>query len=149
MTIERPMFPPRPPHYSREPVQGLYYPTPVTPEDAFRSIGRLRKEARDEIDRLIGFLDNTDDYVSRELEDEVDAGPIDTDELEISEGDDEDDGTREPSLGSIAPASTDQTRWAIGSRSDRELDDAESGIADQDGLDEQVPFRDWMMVGMV
>jgi hypothetical protein len=24
-----------------------------------------------------------------------------------------------------------------------------SGIADQDGLDEQVPFRDWSMVGMV
>jgi hypothetical protein len=24
-----------------------------------------------------------------------------------------------------------------------------SGIADQDGLDEQVPFRDWQMVGMV
>jgi len=26
-------------------------------------------------------------------------------------------------------------------------DDAESGIADQDGLDEQVPFRDWQGVG--
>jgi len=24
-----------------------------------------------------------------------------------------------------------------------------SGIGDQDGLDEQVPFRDWQMVGMV
>jgi hypothetical protein len=24
-----------------------------------------------------------------------------------------------------------------------------SGIADQDGLDEQVPFRDWQMVGTV
>jgi hypothetical protein len=24
-----------------------------------------------------------------------------------------------------------------------------SGIADQDGLDEQVPFRDWQNVGMV
>jgi hypothetical protein len=32
---------------------------------------------------------------------------------------------------------------------DLELDDAESGIADQDGLDEQVPFRDWQGMGMV
>jgi len=43
----------------------------------------------------------------------------------------------------------DQTRWAVGDRRDLELDDAESGIADQDGLDEQVPFRDWQNVGMV
>jgi hypothetical protein len=69
----------------------------LTPEKRFQAIGRLRKEARDEIDRLIGFLDKTDDYVSRELE----------------------------------------------------HDDADSGIADQDGLDEQVPFRDWQGVGMV
>jgi hypothetical protein len=38
----------------------LYYPTPVTPEEAFQAIGRLRKEASDEIDRLIRFLDKTD-----------------------------------------------------------------------------------------
>ena len=36
----------------------------------------------------------------------------------------------------------------LGSR-DLEQDDGESGIADQDGLDEQVPFRDWQGVGMV
>jgi hypothetical protein len=41
----------------------------------------LRKEARDEIDRLIRFLDHTDDYVSRELEDGGDDGPIDDNEL--------------------------------------------------------------------
>lgn len=39
------------------------YKTPVTPEEAFQAIGRLRREARDEIDRLIRFLDKTDDYV--------------------------------------------------------------------------------------
>jgi hypothetical protein len=60
-------------------------------------IERLREEVRDEIDRLIQFLDQTDDYVCRELE----------------------------------------------------QDDSETGIADQDGLDEQVPFRDWQGVGMV
>ena len=35
----------------------LYLPTDVTPEKLFQAIGRLRKEARDEIDRLIRFLD--------------------------------------------------------------------------------------------
>jgi hypothetical protein len=74
----------------------LYLRTDVSPEEIFKAIGRLRKEARD--DRPPNrFLDKTDDYVSRELE----------------------------------------------------HDDAESGIGDQDGLDEQVPFRDWQMVGMV
>lgn len=73
----------------------LYLRTPVTPEEAFQTIGRLRKEARDEIDRLIRFLDDTEGHM------------------------------------------------------DLERDDAESGIADMDGLDEQVPFRDWMRVGMV
>jgi hypothetical protein len=54
------------------------------PEELIQAIGKLRKEARDEIDRLIQFLDKTDDYVSRELEDEVDAGRCDDDELERS-----------------------------------------------------------------
>jgi hypothetical protein len=73
----------------------LYLPTDVTPEKLFQAIGRLRKEARAEIDRLIRFLDDTDNHM------------------------------------------------------ELEQDDGESGIADQDGLDEQVPFRDWQMVGMV
>jgi hypothetical protein len=33
------------------PEPAIYYKTPVTPEEAFQAIGRLRKEARDEIDR--------------------------------------------------------------------------------------------------
>jgi hypothetical protein len=53
----------------------LYIPTDVTPEELFQAIGRLRKEARDEIDRLIGFLDKTDDYISRELEESNDDEP--------------------------------------------------------------------------
>ena len=33
---------------------------------------------------------------------------------------------------------------------DPDLEESEaSGIADQDSLDEQVPFRDWQIVGMV
>jgi hypothetical protein len=73
---------------------GIYVPTDVTPEELFQAIGRLRKDARDEIDRLIQFLDKTDGYVSLELEDAVDDGPIDDNELEAGDGDDE------PSLGS-------------------------------------------------
>jgi len=40
----------------------LYLPTDITPEKLFQAIGRLRKEARDEIDRLIRFLDDTDKF---------------------------------------------------------------------------------------
>jgi hypothetical protein len=55
----------------------------------------------------------------------------------------------EPSLGSVGDLHFNQERWADGSRRDLEQDDAETGIGDQDGLDEQVPFRDWQGVGMV
>ena len=114
------------------PEPAIYHKTPVTPEEAFQAIGRLRKEARDEIDRLIRFLDDTDCHMEREPDGDEDS------ELEESDPG-EDDGLKEPSLGSVAPASTDQTRWASGSQSDLEQDDGETGIADQDGLDEQVP----------
>jgi hypothetical protein len=109
-----------------KPVEGLYYPTPVTPEEAFQAIGRLRKEARDEIDRLIRFLDKTDDYVSRELEESTDDEPSlgwttsglqcghcgGTDDLEAEPEHDEDGDPAEPSLGSVGDMHFDQTRWA-------------------------------------
>jgi hypothetical protein len=111
----------------------LYFRTPVTPEEAFQAIGRLRREARAEIDRLIRFLDDTDGHMERE-----------------ADGDEEEESDpAEPSLGSVGDVHFDQERWAHGNSRDLEHDDGESGIADQDGLDEQVPFRDWMGVGMV
>jgi hypothetical protein len=89
---------------SGKPVEGLYYPTPVTPEEAFQAIGRLRKDARDEIDRLIRFLDQTDSHMEREPDgdDEGDAsypegGPR---PLATPGEDDEDNTDDEPSLGS-------------------------------------------------
>jgi hypothetical protein len=130
------------------PEPAIYYKTPVTPEEAFQAIGRLRKEARDEIDRLIRFLDKTDDYVSRELEDSIDDNPHD-EETDDNGEDNEDADPAEPSLGSSGDLHLNQERWAAGGRCDLEQDDGETGIADQDGLDEQVPFRDWQMVGMV
>jgi hypothetical protein len=36
------------------------------PADIFRAIGRLRKEARDEIERLIHFLDESDNHMEAE-----------------------------------------------------------------------------------
>jgi hypothetical protein len=58
------------------------------------AVEQLRRQAADEIERLLAFLDST-----------------------------------EP---------------------DPDLEESEaSGIADRDGLDEQVPFRDWQRVGMV
>jgi hypothetical protein len=139
------------------PEGALYLPTDVTPEEVFQAIGRLRKEARDEIDRLIGFLDKTDDYVSRELEQSTDDEPSlgwstagqcgGIDDLEAETENDEDSDPAEPSLGSVGDMRFDQTRWASGGRRDLEQGGAESGIGDQDGLDEQVPFSDWQRTG--
>jgi hypothetical protein len=121
----------------------LFLPTDTTPEQLFRAIGKLRKDARDEIDRLIRFLDQTDDYVSRELEDQVDDGPIDDNELDGPEnGEDEDSDPAEWSLGSL-DGRIDQTRWVAGNSRDLEQDDGESGIGDHDGLLEQVGSQDW------
>jgi hypothetical protein len=71
-------------------------------EEIFRAIGRLRKEARDEIDRLIRFLDESADHIEREPDgDELDApypesGVKATNPME----DDEDGADDEPSSGS-------------------------------------------------
>jgi hypothetical protein len=70
------------------------------------------------------------------------------DDSEIEHADPaEDDGLREPSLGSIGDVHFDQRRWAVGDRRDLELDPTESGIADLDGLLEQVGTRDWQRGG--
>src|SRR5665811_155108 len=92
---------------------GVYVPTDVTPEELFQAIGRLRKDARDEIDRLIQFLDKTDDYVSRELEDAVDDNACDDNELDGPEnGEDEESDPAEPSLGSVGDMHFNQEQWA-------------------------------------
>ncbi|KAA0071410.1 hypothetical protein [Tardiphaga sp. P9-11] len=121
-----------------------YFKTDITPETVFVAIGQLRKDARDEIDRLIQFLDKTDAYVSRELEEGADDVPCDDDEREASfcglsahdghrmgitdwtderEGDDVlgGDAEAEPSLGSVNMYThTDQTRWSAGGSLDLE-----------------------------
>ena len=55
-----------------------------SPQDAFKAIYGLRKQARAEIDRLIRFLDETDNHM--ELEEGADDAPCDDTELEPSLG---------------------------------------------------------------
>jgi hypothetical protein len=100
--------------------------------------------ALDEIDRLIRFLDDTDNHMEREPDGDEDEDS-DPAEFDIP---DEDSDPAEPSLGSL-DHHLNQEQWAAGSRRDLEQDDGETGIADQDGLDEQVPCRDWQGVGTV
>ena len=123
----------------------LYLPTDISPEQLFRAIGKLRRDARDEIDRLIRFLDETENHMEREEDDPGEDGGDDEDS-----DTDEDSDPAEPALGSL-DGQADQTGWAAGGRRDLELDPAETGIADLDGLLEQVGTQDWQAgrVGMI
>src|SRR5436190_11775016 len=91
----------------------LYLPTDTTPEQLFRAIGKLRKDARDEIDRLIRFLDETDNHMELEPEDEGDDAELEDDDPA------EDDGLAEPALGSL-DQHDNQEHWAAGGRRDIE-----------------------------
>jgi hypothetical protein len=44
------------------PKRELYFPIDVAPETVFREIGKLRKEAEIEIERLIDLLDRTESF---------------------------------------------------------------------------------------
>jgi hypothetical protein len=105
--------------------------------------GSFVRAARDLAKELIDFLDligGDPDFENELLDD-------DSEELEIDHPGGE-DGTAEPSPGSIElhpslfgygrDRDGDQTGWASGNRTDLE-EDNDSGIGDQDGLDEQVP----------
>jgi hypothetical protein len=116
-------------------------------ERALKRLAKLRTKASAEIDRLIAFLDASDPYAATELEDAIDDGPCDTDELERSwvginasgalSWEDEceaDYGGREadyePSLGSVGgPESGGQQHWAQGAGGDREESCEDEGVA--------------------
>lgn len=66
---------------SGAPAGALYFKTDVSPEEVFRAIGRLRREARDEINRLIRFLDDTERHMC--VDDEDDEREQETDELSL------------------------------------------------------------------
>jgi hypothetical protein len=56
-------------------IPGLCYPTGVTPDEFFESLGKLKKEAELEVERLLSFLDHADGYTcdEREPDDEADG----------------------------------------------------------------------------
>ena len=97
---------------------GLYYPTDVEPETLFQAIGRLRKQARDEIERLLTFLDAIEDP---ELEDDDAEDGLDA----------EDGADNEPSLAALEnhPSMMSwagvggQEHWAAGGFNDAEGDE--------------------------
>jgi len=99
--------------------------TDASPEEVFKAIGRLRKAATDEIDRLIQFLDDTDGCV--DLEDGADAEP--------SLGSHELPSGAICYLHSVSFGEID----VEGEHDGREPDD--SGIGDLDGLREQLTGR--------
>ena len=113
-------------------------------ERALKRLARLRTKAADEIVRLIAFLDASNPYAATELEEHIDDEPCDDNELDGPEhGEDEESDPAEPSLGSVGDVHFNQEGWAAGGRRDLELDGAESGIGDLDGLLEQIGTNDW------
>ncbi|MCS3503757.1 hypothetical protein M2189_006726 [Bradyrhizobium japonicum] len=131
--------------------------------ETIATLQKLRREARNEIARLIQFLDQSDPYVMTELEDDDEREPeeaepslgsldrtLDQVRWAMSACDDaeQDNADAEPSLGSLDHNHT-QERWAAGGCRDLELDGAESGIGDLDGLLEQVGTQDWQHGGML
>ena len=133
----------------------LYFRTPVTPEEAFQAIGRLRKAARDEIDRLIRFLDDTDNHMEREQDgDEDDASFPESGSRACNPmEDDEDDHDGEPSLGSKnAGEYGNQTVWCAGDNTDMEdeHDGSEPDESDNEpsaGFDTGEPSLGWTVDG--
>lgn len=110
----------------------------------------LRKEAQDEIDRLLAFLDETDGYSTTEQEEAADDVPCDDDEIDGGDGmgRQEDD---EPSLGWTSGEAARGRCYAgaygagVDTEDDAgdsaEHDPAEAGIVDMDGLMEQLGRR--------
>jgi hypothetical protein len=115
MTIDRPMFPPR----AEAQDAPIYRRTDISPETFFAALGRARKAARDEIERLIEWLDST----------------IDVDE-DAAVDDDPCDGESdfEPSLGSADRLSNQIHAWKNSGWGDVdcEQDDSDREDADPD-----------------
>jgi hypothetical protein len=133
-----------------KPQDAFYIPTDISPDELFDALGRLRKEAEDEIERLIGFLDRTDCYEATttsprwldrfgdryddELEEAADDIACDDNELDADWSDDEPSlGSREahPNGYSSMNDSASQEHWADGNTDEREGDD---GFDDREDL---------------
>ena len=109
----------------------LYFPTDISPEQLFQAIGRLRREAQDEIDRLLAFLDETDGYSTTEQEINGDDEPslgFQAGDIFIGRG------CEHGGSGDDREAECEDE----GAQCDDEGDQSDSGVGDMDGLREQV-----------
>jgi hypothetical protein len=112
----------------------LYRRTDVSPETFFQALGQVRRAARDEIERLIEWLDST----------------IDVDEDSAVDDDPCDDHELEPSLGSFDRMSNQIKAWLGGVTcdvdveldkcDDEESDEPEDGADSEPSLALQLPF---------
>lgn len=102
--------------------------TDISPEQFFQILGRLRRAAREEIERLITFLDQSIDC---DEDASVDDAPL------------ADDSELEQSLGSLDRMSNQINAWRSygGFSGDDTEKETDSGIGDFDGLLEQCPRR--------
>jgi hypothetical protein len=124
-------------------------------ERALKQLRRLRTRAADEIERLLLFLDASDldpdlepslgwtvkgarSYGNDQGADDLEVEP----EHDEDGADDEPGGDDEPSMGSL-DGRGEQIGWAAGDRRELEVDGAESGVADLDGMLEQVGCGGW------
>lgn len=119
MTLKRPMFPPR-----AEATEALYRRVDISPEQFFQTLGRVRRDVCDEIERLIDWLDSTIDV---DQDTAVDDGPCD------------EDTDAEPSLGSFDRMSDQIKAWARCAWGDIDLeqDDADREDSDPDEAKDQ------------
>lgn len=121
----------------------LYLPTGISPEEVFTAIGRLRKEALDEIDRLLAFLDATDG--DADLEPSLGFAEVEPGRLAPSHAGAADDREEEDELEASLGAPENhgsQVYWASGGRDDREHehDGREPDVDDELSGDEHEPL---------
>ena len=112
--------------HTPESLQGaLYRRTDISPETFFQALGRVRRAARDEIERLIAWLDST----------------IDADEDSAVDDDPCDDHELEPSLGSFDRMSNQIKAWLGGVTCDVDVEldkcDDEESDEPEDGRDDE------------
>jgi hypothetical protein len=111
--------------------EGLYLPTDIAPEQLFKAMGKLRRAAMDEIERLIAFLDSTEP--DTDLEPDLAGYSAGMDSREGDESDDEDGADSEPALGwtgaSCYPEnqSQDGPNFCLNADAGRDLEDEHDG----------------------
>lgn len=135
--------------------------------DEARRIYALRDRMEVYVEELIELLDALDGDIDREEDDPPEpwlgsttdhqwqdqrhwVGGLETDDREIEDDREQDDSDREPDLGTTCvSAHHDQRLWAVGDSSDMEDDPSQTGIADEDGLLEQVGRESWFRTEFV